>query len=193
QKPKFAAGRSVCVRGDDLEVCVDELRFITVFMNLIGNALKYSDGEVRITWRTCEDKVLIAVQDQGRDAQGISREQAQRLFVPFGRLEAHAKIEGTGLGLLSVKTIAQAHEGEVYIEGASDSESFSTASASYPPMLEEGFCTAFVTACPLPILSQPPLEEQELQCETAPDGSQLPIFQEAVAAPNDRVIAGARK
>ncbi|RYF46057.1 MAG: HAMP domain-containing histidine kinase, partial [Cytophagaceae bacterium] len=42
QKPRFAAGRRIVLHGEEMEVCVDEMRFITVLMNLIGNALKYS-------------------------------------------------------------------------------------------------------------------------------------------------------
>lgn len=178
QKPKFASGRQVLCEGDDLQVCVDEMRFITVFMNLIGNALKYSDGPVRITWRPQGKHVLIAVQDQGQNGVGISQTQAEKLFVPFGRLDTHAQIEGTGLGLLSVRKIAEAHDGEVYIEGCSNDQVygqvnsrvgdtvnaasplasssvppiFSTAQGHYPALLDEGFRTAFVVACPLEIL-----------------------------------------
>ncbi|RYX83025.1 hypothetical protein EON83_16640 [bacterium] len=152
QKPKFAAGRHITFDGEDIEVCVDEMRIVTVFMNLIGNALKYSDGEVRIKWCLHDEYVLIAILDQGKVGKGISREEADNLFVPFGRLDNHAQIEGTGLGLLSVRQIAEAHEGEVYIEGYTDGTSkslpFSTAQSYYPPTLEDGFLTAFVTACP---------------------------------------------
>ncbi|BCM91208.1 alkaline phosphatase synthesis sensor protein PhoR [Abditibacteriota bacterium] len=168
QKPRFANGRNISFKGDELQICVDEMRFITIFMNLIGNALKYSDGEVCITWHTQENLVLIAVQDQGNSGQGISQTQAEKLFVPFGRLDTHAQIEGTGLGLLSVRKIAEAHDGEVYIEGHTDGTStsaiFSTAQNTYPALLEDGFRTAFVTACPLKIMPQeveksaPPIE-----------------------------------
>ncbi|RYG55763.1 HAMP domain-containing histidine kinase, partial [bacterium] len=158
QKPRFAVGRHIVLHGEEMEVCVDEMRFITVFMNLIGNALKYSDGQVRVTWQTKGEQVFIAVLDEGQKGQGISQPQAEKLFVPFGRLDTHAQVEGTGLGLLSVRKIAEAHKGEVYIEGHSDgtnaSATFSTAQGTYPSVLEEGFLTAFVTACPLTVLSE---------------------------------------
>ena len=125
----------------------------TVFINLIGNALKYSDGEVCITWRTHEGTLLIATLDQGTAGKGISEAQARQLFVAFGRLEAHARVEGTGLGLLSVRRIVEAHGGEVFIEGFADgsptSARFSTAQGGYPSMLAEGYRTALVVACPL--------------------------------------------
>jgi signal transduction histidine kinase len=153
QKPRFATGRTVTFEGADLEVCVDEMRFITIFMNLIGNALKYSDGEIRIVWRVHEEMALISVQDQGIGGQGVSKAQAEKLFVAFGRLDTHAQIEGTGLGLLSVQKIAEAHGGEVFLEGFTDghasSPRFCTAKGGYPAMLEAGFQTAFVVACPV--------------------------------------------
>lgn len=153
QKVRFASGRVVNLVGEDLELAVDAMRLTTVFMNLIGNALKYSDGEVRITWRTREGRLLAAVLDRGTAARGITRDQAGQLFVPFGRLETHARIEGTGLGLLSAQRIVEAHHGELYIEGHEDgtagSPRFTTAAGSYPSMLLDGFPTAFVVVCPL--------------------------------------------
>jgi signal transduction histidine kinase len=153
QQPKFSTGRQITLEGDGLPLHVDEMRFIAVFMNLIGNALKYSDGEVKVTWRTDEGRVLVAVLDHGQKGRGISQAQAEKLFVPFGRLDTHAQVEGTGLGLLSVRKIAEAHDGEAYIEGHHDgtpeSPVFSTAQGSYPWMLQDGFCTAFVTVFPL--------------------------------------------
>lgn len=153
QKPRLTSGHQITIVGQDLQLCVDAAKLITVFMNLIGNALKYSDGEIRITWRTDAEQLRIAVLDQGRAGRGLTRAQADRLFVPFGRLAAHHKIEGTGLGLLSVKRIVEAHGGEVFIEGYSDgtlsTAPFTTARGSYPAMLTDGFRTAFVVVCPL--------------------------------------------
>ncbi len=179
QKPRFAAGRHIVLHGDELEVYVDEMRFVTVLMNLIGNALKYSDGQVRVTWKTRDNTVFIAVLDQGQKGQGISKTQAEKLFVPFGRLDTHAQIEGTGLGLLSVRKIAEAHEGEIYIEGHTegkvDSAPFSTAQNTYPSTLEEGFLTAFVTACPFKVLAQSEPIHQPLQMELKDDPIKNPI------------------
>ena len=152
QKPKFSSGRQVNLRGDDIEVAVDDMKMVTVFMNLIGNALKYSDGPVDITWRTDGDRFLVAVLDEGKSQRGISQSQAEQLFVPFGRLDTHAEIEGTGLGLLSVQKIVDAHGGEIYIEGYGDgtsqSAAFKTSQGIYPTVLSGQFRTAFVVACP---------------------------------------------
>ena len=153
QNPRYRANRQLTMRGDDCEIVADEMKLVTVWMNLIGNALKYSDGEVVIEWHVENGRLFVAVFDQGRAGQGISREQAQQLFVPFGRLESHAEVEGTGLGLLSARQVVAAHGGEVWIEGTldgtPDAAPFSTALGDYSPILRRDFRTAFVVMCPL--------------------------------------------
>ncbi len=153
QSPRFASGRTVSLVGEDLEVYADRLKLVTVFMNLIGNALKYSDGEVRVVWRAKGDAVLVGVLDQGTAGRGISEAQARRLFVAFGRLETHADVEGTGLGLMSARKIVEAHGGEVFVEGHADgtpaSPPFTTSQGRYPSLLSPGFLTAFVITCPV--------------------------------------------
>lgn len=165
QKPRVAAGHTLSLEGEELSICADEMKMVTVLMNLIGNALKYSDGPVCVTWRAHEETLLLGILDVGTDGQGITREQAARLFQAFGRLETHAAIEGTGLGLLSVQKIVEAHGGEVFIEGHeggnADSSRFSTAKANYPSLLQEPFRTAFVFTCPLATPSDTPKKPEE--------------------------------
>jgi signal transduction histidine kinase len=153
QDPRYRGERPITLSGPDCEVVADEMKLTTVFMNLIGNALKYSEGEVHIGWHIEGTRVLIAVSDQGHEGRGITQEQAQRLFVAFSRLEAHSKVQGTGLGLLSVRHILSAHGGEVFIEGTldgtADSAPFSTAETEHRPVRAPDFRTAFVVTCPL--------------------------------------------
>lgn len=166
QNPRFVSRRTITLPEETAPICADSMKLTTVFMNLIGNALKYSTGEVRVLWQTHDsdssdsiggsgnDKVLlVAVLDQGTGGKGITQAQARQLFVPFGRLEVHGAVEGTGLGLLSVRKIVEAHGGEVFIEGTMDgtpsAPRFTTAMrATYPSLLTEPFRTAFVVTCP---------------------------------------------
>ncbi len=154
QKPRFIHGRQVVLSGEEHEVSVDSMKLTSVFMNLIGNALKYSDGKVHVAWKMTDKHLMISIADQGRDGRGLSQAQAERLFVAFGRLENHAEIEGTGLGLLSVRRIVEAHGGEVFVEGRAEnvpkSTIFTTAQNSYPSMLHLDFRTAFVVTIPAP-------------------------------------------
>ena len=166
QKPRFSSGRQIMLgnaedsHGEDsdgedsdgdVELELDKMRMITVWMNLIGNALKYSDGEVNVYWRQNAGQILITVADEGMKGVGITRFQASQLFVAFGRLESHKEIEGTSFGLLSAQKIVEAHGGKLWIEGHEngtvDSPLFSGTDES--TMLNGGFRTAFVVSLPL--------------------------------------------
>ena len=153
QNPKFAARRNIIMAEGDLQIQADAMKLVSVFMNLVGNALKYSDGDIHIFWQSHAGKALIAIADRGRQGRGITRAQASQLFVAFGRLETHTRMEGTGLGLLSVRKIVEAHGGEVFLEGYGEgtpaSTRFTTAQNNYPSLLVDDLRTVFVVACPL--------------------------------------------
>ena len=157
QKPHVLGKRQVQLQDGDALLCADEMKMITVWMNLLGNALKYSDGDVHVRWREFNSPqgswLLVAVADQGTGGRGISRSNAAKLFSAFGRLDVHSQIEGTGLGLLSVQKIMEAHGGEAWIEGFEDgtpaTPAFSTARGRLDSMLEDDDRTAFVVSCPL--------------------------------------------
>ena len=152
QKPRFSSGRQILISEGDIELELDAMRMITVWMNLIGNALKYSDGQVKIDWRENGENIAIAVADEGMKGVGITREQASQLFVAFGRLATHKAIEGTGFGLLSAQKIVEAHGGQLWIEGTEDgtpdSPQFSSGQGTAPTMLNADFRTAFVVSFP---------------------------------------------
>lgn len=90
--------------------------------NLIVNAVKYSDGERRISLSarranesvTNKKEVQISVQDSG---PGISSSDLPRIFEPFYRSPrvVDAQIHGTGLGLSIAKSIAEAVRGRLSV------------------------------------------------------------------------------
>lgn len=88
-----------------------------VFVNLIGNALKFSRGaaqpQVRVEVVPEANRLVVAVRDNG---PGFAPERAGELFEPFRRLHG-AKFEGTGLGLAIVRRIIERHGGSVWAEG----------------------------------------------------------------------------
>ena len=93
-------------------VRADKERLRQVLLNLLSNAIKYNrqGGEVLLgNEQTPGGRVRISVQDTG---PGISPEGMARLFVPFERLDhADGEIEGTGLGLVVARRVAEAMGG----------------------------------------------------------------------------------
>jgi signal transduction histidine kinase len=97
---------------------IDELR--AAFANLLDNAVKYSDEEVRVvvSVSAADDKrVTVQVADQGI---GIPQAQLKRIFKRFYRVPGRfmARVKGTGLGLFIVKSVIKKHGGRVYAESA---------------------------------------------------------------------------
>lgn len=95
---------------------IDELR--AAFANLLDNAVKYSDEDVRVVVSVSaadEKRVTVRVADQGI---GIPQTQLRRIFRRFYRVPGRfmARVKGTGLGLFIVKSVVKKHGGRVYAE-----------------------------------------------------------------------------
>jgi signal transduction histidine kinase/CheY-like chemotaxis protein len=94
----------------------DEARLRQILVNLVGNAVKYTDqGGVTIRLGARDDvrgHLLIEVEDSG---PGISREDQRRLFQPFVQLREDAASGGTGLGLAIARQFAQLMGGDIAV------------------------------------------------------------------------------
>jgi signal transduction histidine kinase len=90
-----------------------------LFVNLVGNSLKFRDPErapqVRIEVRSMRAHWEISVVDNGI---GIDAQYAERVFVIFQRLHPREQYPGTGIGLSLVKRIVEYHKGRIWIEPA---------------------------------------------------------------------------
>jgi signal transduction histidine kinase len=89
-----------------------------VFMNLVGNALKYNDSPTPHVWiraRDAGDYVQFSVRDDG---PGIAPEYHVRIWGIFQTLEGRDKVEGTGIGLSLVKKLAESQGGRAWVESA---------------------------------------------------------------------------
>ena len=102
---------------EQLTVTVDPTLMEQAFVNLIDNAVKYSnpDSRIRVTAEAIDQGVRILFEDQGI---GISKKHLPRLFERFYRVDKarSRKMGGTGLGLAIVKHIVQAHGGQIAVE-----------------------------------------------------------------------------
>jgi signal transduction histidine kinase len=88
-------------------------------LNLVSNAVKFTDagGEVHVGLRVTGEVAELQVRDTG---MGIPIEEQGRLFQKFFRssLATEHAIQGTGLGLHIVRSIAEAHHGEIRFQSA---------------------------------------------------------------------------
>jgi two-component system, OmpR family, sensor histidine kinase SenX3 len=113
----------------DADIIGDANELQIVFVNLLDNAVKYSDKDVKILveLKNFDEKLAeIRIKDSG---VGIAKPQLKRIFNRFYRIPSLStqKAKGTGLGLFIVKSIIKKHGGKIFAES-----------------LGEGFGTTFI-------------------------------------------------
>ena len=94
----------------------DEQRLTQVLLNLVGNAIKFTDaGEVQIAATTKNDHFAVSVTDTG---PGIPEEHQARIFEQFHQVDSSlTKAKGgTGLGLAIAKQIVEMHGGRLWVQ-----------------------------------------------------------------------------
>ncbi len=113
--------RNILIRipEDFPEVPMDFVLMMSVFINLVDNAVKYSRSEttIEITAECLEDKIKIDVKDEG---MGIPKDDLVKIFDKFYRAVKPRQITGTGLGLSICKGIVEVHGGQILAENNSD-------------------------------------------------------------------------
>ena len=101
----------------EILVELDLERIEQVLVNLIDNAIKFSDSGTEIFIRVMdyEQTAMVAVADQG---VGIPAENLATIFEKFSTVPSgsNSKTEGTGLGLAICKAIVEAHGGKIWAE-----------------------------------------------------------------------------
>jgi signal transduction histidine kinase len=93
----------------------DEQRLTQVLLNLVGNAIKFTDtGEVRVTAEAVDGQFAISVLDTG---PGIPEQERTRIFEQFHQVDdSNTKTKGgTGLGLAIAKQIVEMHGGRIWV------------------------------------------------------------------------------
>ncbi|MGK0494085.1 MAG: signal transduction histidine kinase/CheY-like chemotaxis protein [Maribacter sp.] len=103
----------------------DPLKLSQVFMNLVGNSIKFTkDGQVtvitKLLYKDKEDvKIYLEVRDNGI---GISKEKQKSIFEGFeqGSMQINREYGGTGLGLTIVKSLLGLFNSEIHLESELD-------------------------------------------------------------------------
>lgn len=107
-----------CVHADPLPPArVDPVLLQQVFVNLVGNAIKFAATRAQSEVRVSADQVRGTIQVEVRDnGPGFQPEQAEQIFQPFKRLH-DTDVEGSGIGLTIVQRIIERHGGTCWAEG----------------------------------------------------------------------------
>ncbi|HSD85616.1 MAG TPA: ATP-binding protein, partial [Anaerolineae bacterium] len=102
----------------ELEIEADHIRLRQVMINLVGNAIKFTEtGSVTIFTTRHDGRLRINVQDTGI---GVRPEQAQMIFEEFGQVDTSTtrKTGGTGLGLPISRKLIELHGGQLWVESS---------------------------------------------------------------------------
>lgn len=114
------------------EILGNHFHFTNVIVNILDNAIKYSEDapKIDITSENIGRHIVIKVKDQGI---GMSKNVQKNVFKKFYREERGNihNVKGHGLGLAYVKKIVEIHQGEIYVES------------------EKGFGSAFTIKLPV--------------------------------------------
>lgn len=94
----------------DSMILADPDQLAQILINLLGNAVKFSpdNGKITIKGKEEPDAVEIRICDQG---PGIPEELRDHIFERFGQVKTAKSKEGTGLGLAICKSLVEAHGG----------------------------------------------------------------------------------
>lgn len=119
--------------ADDVgELYLDARKFKQIVFNLLSNAVKFTPdgGRVGLAALRDRDRLRLSVSDSGI---GIPADQMGSLFRPFEQLDGSLsrKYEGTGLGLVMVKRLAELHGGSVSVQSKVDEGSQFTIEIPY--------------------------------------------------------------
>lgn len=104
------------IQNEGLWVMADENRLQQILINLLGNAIKFTDrGEVTLSAEDDGGLLHIEVRDTG---VGIKEEDIHSVFIAYHQLEnpIHQLTPGTGLGLAICKQLVELHGGEIDVE-----------------------------------------------------------------------------
>jgi len=96
----------------------DITRITEVLINLIGNAIKYTDpgGRIVVSASADDKYITVAVKDNGR---GIAKDKEKAVFEKFTQVDIlKDEVKGTGLGMYIAKKFIELHKGKIWFESS---------------------------------------------------------------------------
>jgi signal transduction histidine kinase len=118
---------SVPTTSDDVVALADQDRLMQVLINLLDNAIKYSNSPIELILEQTADWAIVHVQDRGI---GIALEHQNRIFERFYRAEGSStrSRDGTGLGLAISKSLIEGMNGKITLRSKPNEGSIFTIS-----------------------------------------------------------------
>ena len=108
---------TVNIPDEASSVFADRQQIERVFINIVGNAIKFTpaNGKITISSQQHKDGVQIDISDTG---YGIPENALEAIFEEFYRVDnpINEGVKGTGLGLALVKHIIEAHTGKIWVK-----------------------------------------------------------------------------
>jgi len=104
------------IENDLPEILCDKIKIQQVFMNLIGNGIKFNtkaEKKIRISSHSSEDHYQFSISDNG---PGIDPRFHEKIFIIFQTISTRDEFESTGVGLAIVKKIIEEQSGKIWVE-----------------------------------------------------------------------------
>lgn len=100
---------------EPLRFCGSEELLMQVWLNLLGNAVKFSheEGNIAVTLQSAGERVAVIISDDGI---GMSEEVRKHIFEKFYQGDPSRKAEGNGLGLPLARQIVALYAGEIHVK-----------------------------------------------------------------------------
>ncbi len=119
QMQRFELTANINIGSDANSMVADASRLQKIISNLLSNAVNVSPdgGKIDISVMRKEDMIEFSVSDQG---PGISEENQKTVFERFETIQGGNQKRGAGLGLSIVKSFAELHGGNIYVENAKE-------------------------------------------------------------------------
>ncbi|HVF98126.1 MAG TPA: two-component regulator propeller domain-containing protein, partial [Flavisolibacter sp.] len=107
-----------------------------VFSNLFSNAVKYAEQEVHIKLLAPEKGDKFLQIEVSNDGLLIPIELKEKIFEPFYRLKQTAKLKGTGIGLALARSLTELHQGQLFVNHATEGMNTFVLRLPYSPVRE---------------------------------------------------------